>query len=867
MLTKPAIKKQFAKDWKKHYQIELFKQKGFIRKTCSNCKKNFWTLDPERVTCADSTCQSYDFINNTITKKKWDYIGMWKEFERFFKKEGHTSIPRYPVVDRWRPDLYFTIASIQDFQRIENGKMAFEYPANPLIVPQVCLRFPDIPNVGITGRHLTSFVMSGQHAFGYPKDGYFKDRCIELNFKFLNNVMGIPEKELVYTEDVWAMPDFSAFGPCMETFSRGLELVNSVFMQFQSKDRKTYTDLPMKVIDVGWGHERLVWFSNGTAAAYDSLFGPVTKKMKTLSNIEIDENAFEKYSIIAGNLDMDEVSDIEKAKLDAAKSINLTVPQMMKTVEPMQALYAVADHSRTLLFAISDGAIPSNVGGGYNLRAILRRALNFIDRYNFNFTIHDIASWHADYLEPMFPELKENIDNVKKIVTIEEKKYKKTMHRSKRIVANILKKQTKFSEPKLTELYESHGITPELIEKVASETSIDIHIPGDFYVQIARKHESGTTKTKKTYIETTGLSPTTSLYYESQNPDFTAKIQKIIDNKWLILDRTAFYPTGGGQDHDTGTINKHEVLNVIKTDNIILHELKDTKNFKTGDTIHGLINMERRKTLTQLHTATHVLGGALRQVLGPHIWQAGAHKSVQGARLDITHYDNLTEEEIKQVEKSANKIIKENIEINTKNLPRSEAENKYGFIIYQGGASPGKTIRTIKIGSYDVEACGGTHVKSTKEIGSIKIQKTHKIQDGVVRIEFVAGNLIKNIETKKDTLAKQITEELGSKNIDEAPNASKTLFNEWKTLRKLNKQLFYFAKTNNTEAIEKMRETYNNIKTKTQDHATPDMSDPGKAIKKTAETLKVQEDHIINTIKRFKKETETFRKQIEKNLQ
>ncbi len=147
MLTKPAIKKEFAKDWKKH--------------------------DPDRVTCADSTCQSYDFINNTITKKKWDYIGMWKEFEKFFKKEGHASIPRYPVVDRWRPDLYFTIASIQDFQRIENGNMAFEYPANPLIVPQVCLRFPDIPNVGITGRHLTSFVMSGQHAFGYPKKSLY----------------------------------------------------------------------------------------------------------------------------------------------------------------------------------------------------------------------------------------------------------------------------------------------------------------------------------------------------------------------------------------------------------------------------------------------------------------------------------------------------------------------------------------------------------------------------------------------------------------------------------------------------------------------------------------------------------------------
>ena len=438
------------------------------------------------------------------------------------------------------------------------------------------------------------------------------------------------------------------------------------------------------------------------------------------------------------------------------------------------------------------------------------------------------------------------------------------MHRSKRIVANILKKQTKFAEPKLTELYESHGITPELIEKVASETSTDIHIPGDFYVQMARSHESTERKTKKADIDTTGLRETELLYYESSNPDFTAKVQKIIKDRWVVLDRTAFYPTGGGQDHDTGTINDIEVLDVIKIDNIILHEIKDAGKFKPGDTVRGSVDKERRKILTQLHTGTHVLGGALRQVLGTHIWQAGAHKSIQGARLDITHYDNLTEEEIKQVEKTANKIISENINIDIQNMDRSEAESKYGFILYQGGACPGKTIRTIRIGTHDVEACGGTHVKSTKEIGSIKILKTHKIQDGVIRVEFVAGDLVGNIETKKDTLAKQIIEELGAKNISEAPLSTKTLFSEWKALRKLNKQLFYFVKTNNTEAIEKMRESYSNIKSAKQE--TPQTSDSDESIKKVADVLKVQEEHIVNTIKRFKKETETFRKQIEKNL-
>lgn len=864
MLTKPKIKKEFSKDWRKHYQVELFKEKGFIRKTCPGCGKNFWTLDSERVKCSDPPCENYGFINDTITKKKWDYIGMWKEFERFFKKEGHTSIPRYPVVDRWRPDLYFTIASIQDFQRIENGNMTFEYPANPLIVPQVCLRFPDIPNVGVTGRHLTSFVMSGQHAFGHPDNGYFKDRCIELNFKFLNGVMGIPEKELVYAEDVWAMPDFSAFGPSMETFSRGLELVNSVFMQFQSKDKKTYADLPLKVIDVGWGHERLVWFSNGTPAAYDSLFGPVTGKMKGLSNIQIDEDAFNRYSVIAGNLNMDEVVDIEKARIDAAKSCGVSVKQMMKTVEPMQALYAVADHARTLLFAISDGGIPSNVGGGYNLRAVLRRALNFIDRYGFEFSLSEVAAWHADYLKPMYPELKENIDNVEKIVSIEEAKYKRTMERSRRIVSNLVKKTTTFNDEKLTELYESHGITPELIEKVAADVSVDVHIPGDFYMNVARKHESGGAKVKKIDVDVTGLDATKDLYYESDDLEFGAKVMKIIKEKWIVLDKTAFYPTGGGQDHDVGVLNGVDVLNVIKVDGVILHEVEGAAGLSVGDDVSGSVNAKRRKIITQFHTGTHVLGGALRKVIGSHVWQAGAHKSVKGARLDITHYDNLTDEEIRRVEDVANDVIRKDLKVDISNMKRSDAEGRYGFIIYQGGGSPGNMVRVIRIDNHDVEACGGTHVGSTKDIGSIKIVKTRKIQDGVIRVEFVVGDLVEGMESGMDDVSKKIIEELGVDDIVDAPVQVKVLFQKWKKLRKINGQIFYFMKTDNKEGIERMRVAYLGVKSGEVDSVK--VCDSVEAVKMVKDILKVQDEHIINTLKRFKKEVAEFQRSIEKNI-
>jgi alanyl-tRNA synthetase len=152
------------------------------------------------------------------------YVDFWKKFSEIFKEEGHEVIESYPVVSRWRQDLYFTIAGIQDFQRIENGVMGFEYPANPLLVPQICLRFNDIPNTGVTGRHMTSFMMANQTAFNYPKEGYWRDKTIEINFKVLTQMLGIDKNDITYIEDVWAMGDFSEFGPCLETLPMGVSL-------------------------------------------------------------------------------------------------------------------------------------------------------------------------------------------------------------------------------------------------------------------------------------------------------------------------------------------------------------------------------------------------------------------------------------------------------------------------------------------------------------------------------------------------------------------------------------------------------------------------------------------------------------------
>ncbi|MFA4946291.1 MAG: alanine--tRNA ligase-related protein, partial [Candidatus Micrarchaeia archaeon] len=226
MTTKEALRAEFSKNHKEHYDVPMFEERGFQRFKCRECGKAYWALD-EKANCGDSSHEDYSFFRDKPRDES--YAAMWRKFASFFEKNGHEVIPRYPVLSRWRDDLNFTIASIVDFQRLEDGRIAFEYPANPLVVPQLCLRFPDIANIGVTGRHLSGFMMAGQHSFG--KEGYWRERCLELNYGFLTGVLGVDKNDLTYVEDVWNMPDYSAFGPCVESFAKGSELVNSVFMQ------------------------------------------------------------------------------------------------------------------------------------------------------------------------------------------------------------------------------------------------------------------------------------------------------------------------------------------------------------------------------------------------------------------------------------------------------------------------------------------------------------------------------------------------------------------------------------------------------------------------------------------------------------
>lgn len=772
---KEKLRLKFRQDWEKHYKIEFLINQGFIRKVCPKCGKGFWTLDADRETCPDQPCQFYEFLGNPPTNKRFDYIQSWKVIDDFFKKHGHTSVRRYPVVCRWRPDLFFTIASIIDFHRLGKNGITFQFPANPLIVPQFCLRFNDIPNVGITGRHYSCFCMVGQHSLYDGSQGYWKDRCIELDFRLLSGPFNIKPEEIIFLEDLWVGP--GAFGPSLEYFVRGLEIGNAVFTEFKSTN-SVVEQMKEKIIDMGAGLERFAWITQGTPTSYDVTFEPILRYLRKQTGIKYDAEFFLKYSKFAGSLNLDEIKNIKKMRETIANKLNVTVDLLEKNIKPLEAMYAICDHTMGLTFAIADGLLPSNVGGGYNLRIILRRALNFIDDFRWDVDLVDICNLHAKHLSLMCPELLEHMNEIQKVLDIEKKRYHNTKLRTKTIVEGIIQKGEEINEEKMVKLYDSEGITPELIQDYVP----DLKIPVDFYSKVAERHMGEKKQVILETIDVSGLSLTEVLVHQDpQKMEFQAKVLKMIEDKYVVLDKTYFYPEGGGQKSDVGFIDTLPVSDVQMVGDVVLHRV--IGKLEEGKIVNCTINEYKRDILKKHHTATHIVNVAAREILGNHVWQHGAEKTSEKARLDITHYEALTDEEVKKIEEKANQIVKKNLPVKIEVLPRNEAEKKYGFRIYQGGVVPEDTLRIVSIGNIDHEACGGLHCEKTGDVEFISILKTKRIQDGIDRIEFTVGSVALKYLKEKEKLLKETASLLKVKE-EKVPEAVRELFENWKAKRK-----------------------------------------------------------------------------------
>ena len=745
---KDRIQKEASDSPEKFFATEVLQEKDFQRSRCTNCGMYFWSYDADREVCGEPECgDGYTFIGDSPTDKQFSYVESWQKFKAFMTDRGYTAIDRYPVIARWRDDTEFVGGSIYNFQpHVVSGEA--KPPAEEVIVPQPSLRFNDIDNVGITGRHYVLHNHIGQTCFkreDYDQDRYFRDM-----FEFAVQELGIPKQKLILHEDAWG--GGGNIGACMEFFVDGLELWNQVYM-FYKVTKDGYKDLDLKVLDMGMGQERITWISHGSETSYECVMPYVLDKMRDQTGLETDQDLWKEFLPYSSYLNVDEVEDLDAKWQEIADEMDVDVERLKNEVKPSAALYSVAEHTRALLFALVDGKLPSNTGGGHNLRVIYRRSKDFLERYDWDLDLAEIMEWHAEELEPMFPELKESMDSVREILEVEAEKYDKARENAKEKLGNVENP----SVEKMIELYESHGVSPEMMEEHG------IKVPEDFYSLVAEENETIEEAEEEFGIEKAFA--TDKLYYKDEKQQVCdAEVVETLQGGWIILDKTVFYPEGGGQDPDHGYIvrdgEKYRVEDVQSQGDVVLHK-SPGHDLKEGDKVKAEIYWARRKQLMQHHSATHMVNYAARETLGEHIWQAGTHKTVEKARLDITHYEKPSRDELDHIEGKVNDLITANMDIKKEVVEKSDAEAEHGFRIYQGGAAPGGKVRIVSIDDIDYEACGGTHLDSTYEAENFVVTGSRKVQDGVIRLNYKAGDAAKEYLKLVEERVEKIAELLG----------------------------------------------------------------------------------------------------------
>ncbi len=776
------------------YEVEIFQEKDFHKKECKKCGRTFWTLDTDRDTCGDTPCDEYTFIDNPPIQKDYTRSEMEKEFLSFFEEKDHSPISRYPVVARWRDDIYLTIASIADFQPwVTSGEAP--PPANPLVVSQSSIRLNDIDNVGRSGRHFTLFFMGGHHAFNSEDNPvYWNDKTVRYCHEFLTDRLKINPAEITYVEDFW-----SGGGNAGEDFEvnvKGLELSTLVFMHYGMENGNRY-ELPLKIVDTGYGIERLVWASQGTPNSYEAIFGSVVSKLKDLAGISPpSKDVLSKHSKLAGLMDIETGRDLGMLRSEVSELTGIAEEELSDMMEPLENVYAVADHLRCLAFMFGDGITPSNEGGGYLSRLVLRRTLRLMRDLTLDEPLAELMDMELDYLESDFPQLSEKRDHILEVVSLEEDRYQETLNQGERLVSRISsslkeKGENRIPDDKLIELYDSHGLPPEIVEEIVEGEGVEVDAPEDFYMRVAESHSEADEKEEKeskipSHFDIGELSPTELVYYEAPyKKEFEAEIIWKKEN-YLVLNRTAFFPEGGGQPADEGFLKvggkKFGVEDVQKEDNVVFHKV-DSEGLEAGQKVEGKIDWEIRGAYMRHHTATHILLGALRNLLGTHVWQHGVQKGKQSSRLDISHHKRITDEKLQEIEKLANKIVFQDRKVDSFWMERNKAEKEYGHSLYQGGVVPGKEIRVVDIEEWNAQACAGTHCTRTGEVGLIKIIGRERIQDGVERLIFASGESVLAAIQEQEEKVKKASKILRTPTED-LDEAVQKLFKQWKEAKK-----------------------------------------------------------------------------------
>ncbi len=725
--------------------LEFFKSEKFVKKKCVKCGKYFLTKDKNRSTCGDPPCDSYSFIGNSPVNKPYSLREMRDKFIGFFS-DTHTFIKPYPVVPRWRDDVLLVNASIYDFQpHVTSGRV--KPPGNPLVMSQPSIRMTDTDLVGATGRHLTSFEMLCHDAFNYPdKKVYWKEETTKYCYEFLTVGLGVDSELITFKEKPWSGGGNG--GNAFEVFVSGLEVATLVFMDLKEDSNgpveiegRHYSKMEMEIVDTGYGLERLVWLSQGTPTVYHAVMPEVIDLLLgLLDDPTIDNEILSIFSMEAALLEPFDKKELLKNALSRIKREKKVVDmkELEKLFDRARSLFTLADHSKSLMFLFSDYVIPSNVKVGYLSRLLIRRSLRMIDDLGINVDLSDLIIRHSTNMKDVIPNFP--LEFLNTIIPMEKAKYNDLKDRAGSVVERVFRKSGTLTPDDLVLLYDSFGITPEQSTDIVREKfGKDIEIPRDFSKLVVSIHDQGTVpKSKAEHFPDIHTRP---LYYDDTSiSDFTAVVLFSEGNS-IITNQTAFYPEGGGQPSDTGYFlfgnKKIDMLKAEKFNHSVVHRLSSP--IQLGARISGHVDFWRRRRLMVHHSATHLLLGVCRMVLGNHVWQSSVQKGTEHSRLDITHYAKISDDEIRKIEQTCLKFITENRKVRVRNIEWNKAIDTFGFRLFQGGVPDGKEIRVVEIDGVDVEGCGGTHVASTGELGFLKILKTETIQEGIQRIIFSAG--------------------------------------------------------------------------------------------------------------------------------
>lgn len=739
-------------------------------------------------------------------------------FLDFFRGKGHSVEPSASLIPVDDPSLLWINSGVATLKKYFDGRVV---PANPRICSaQKAIRTNDIENVGYTARHHTFFEMLGNFSVG----DYFKEEAITWAWEFLTSPdwiafepekiavtiypdddeayrlwhekIGLPDNRIIKMEDnFWDLGEGPS-GPNTEIFydrgaeygddpndpelypggenERYLEVWNLVFSQFNHNPDGTHTPLPKKNIDTGMGLERMCCVIQHAKTNFETdLFLPIIHRIEEISGRTYD-------------------------------------PDGENT-----SFKVIADHARTVSFAIADGALPSNEGRGYVLRRLIRRAVRYGMDLGLNKPfLFELTPIVADIMKDYYPEVLEKTPFVQRIIRSEEERFHETIHEgmsilNERIEATKAKNRQQLSGGDVFRLYDTFGFPFELTEEYAKKAGLGIDREG-FEKELAAQRERARAARRDYKSMRVQDATLRNLTMASAFVGYTlfsvddAEVIAIVshdevkdvahegEDVQLLLDRTPFYAESGGQVADTGKMTNEAVTiaveDVRKAPNgQHLHFCRiERGDVRVGDRVKAAIDTDKRRSAEKNHTATHLLHQALKDVLGTHVNQAGSYVAPDRLRFDFSHFGQISEDELERIEKIVNEKIWEGLPVTTTEMPIDQAKQMGAMALF--GEKYGKIVRVVKSGDYSLELCGGCHVRNTSEIGLFTIVSEAGIGAGTRRIEALTGKYAYE-KMNRERLSLKAIGDLLKVSPDQIPERLDLLHRQIKTLEKENAAL------------------------------------------------------------------------------